>query len=182
MVEPPYGIIANELAAGRVVPFLGAGASLIGRPPSATWTPDNTMILPSGVDLAHFLADEAQFPSKDPIDLDDLAKVPSYYAIVAGRRALRERLQSVLKHRNSPGPLHHFLAKISAPLVVVVTNYDTLLEQAFIDAGKAYDLIIYPADRKDIANAVLWWPHGKAEPLVREPNKLAADIDLRSQP
>jgi hypothetical protein len=176
MVDPPYGIIANRLAAGRVVPFLGAGASLVQRPPGKAWAPDNTMLLPSGLDLAHFLADEAEFPSDDPNDVDDLAKVSSYYAAVAGRRALRERLRDVLKHDYEPTPLHRYLASISAPLVLVVTNYDTLAEQAFRAAGKPYDLIVYPADRMDIANAVLWWPYGEAEPLVRPPNEL--DIDL----
>jgi hypothetical protein len=74
--------------------------------------------------------------------------------------------------------LHHFLARISAPLAVVVTNYDTLIELAFRAAGKSYDLIVYPADRKDIANSVLWWPYGEAEPLVRQPSELAVDINL----
>ena len=32
------------------------------------------------------------------------------------------------------------------------------------------------ADRKDIANAVLWWRHGEAEPVPIAPNEL--DIDL----
>lgn len=85
MLEPPYGIIANRLEAGKVVPFLGAGASLVERPPGETWTVDNRVFLPSGLDLAHFLADEAQFPSDDPRDVDDLAKVSSYYAAIAGR-------------------------------------------------------------------------------------------------
>lgn len=59
----------------------------------------------------------------------------------------------------------------------MVTNYDTLLEHAFRAAGKPYDLIVYPADRKDVANAVLWWPQGAAEPLVRPPNELDIDLD-----
>jgi len=33
MPEPPYGIIWNCWKAGKVIPFLGAGASFIGRPP-----------------------------------------------------------------------------------------------------------------------------------------------------
>ena len=32
MAEPPYGIIWNEIKEGNVVPFLGAGASFVGRP------------------------------------------------------------------------------------------------------------------------------------------------------
>jgi hypothetical protein len=58
----------------------------------------------------------------------------------------------------------------------VVTNYDTLVEQAFLAAGKPYDLVVYPADRSDFANALLWWPHGATEPTPVEANKL--DIDL----
>ena len=61
-------------------------------------------------------------------------------------------------------------------MVIVVTNYDTLVEQAFRAAGKPYDLVVYPSDRKDIANAILWWPQGAREPLVKAPNEL--DIDL----
>jgi len=177
VVEPPYGIIARRLAAGSVVPFLGAGASLAGRPPGTAWTPDNKTLLPSGLDLARFLAHEARLPSDDPSDINDLAKVSSYYTAVAGRRALREQLREVLTHEYEPSTLHHYLASLPGPMVLVVTNYDTLAEQAFRAAGKPYDLVVYPADRADIANAVLWWRHGEPEPHVRAPNEL--DIDLK---
>ena len=36
--------------------------------------------------------------------------------------------------------------------------------------------MIHPADRADIANSVLWWPHAASEPVAVEPNAL--DIDL----
>ncbi len=62
MVDPPYVIIANRLEAGKVVPFLGAGASLVERPPGETWTTDNSVFLPSGLDVAHFLADTVRYP------------------------------------------------------------------------------------------------------------------------
>lgn len=176
MAEPPYGIICNRLKMGRVVPFLGAGASLGERAPNAKWDAADPSFLPSGVELARFLADEAEFPAREPQERDDLAKVSSYYVDVAGRRTLRERLREVLYHRYRSGPLHEFLAALAVPLVIVVTNYDTLVEEAFHAAGKTYDLVIYPADRKDIANSVLWWPHGAAEPLAKAPNEL--DIDL----
>src|SRR5262249_51075314 len=51
-----------------------------------------------------------------------------------------------------------------------------LSSKAFNAANKPYDLVVHPADRKDIANAVLWWPYGASEPKVRTPNEL--DIDL----
>jgi len=178
MAEPPYGVIWNRLKAGKVVPFLGAGASMAGRPSDTAWNPDSPAFLPSGRELSNFLAAETMFPSEHPGDRDDLAKVSSYYADISGRRTLRERLREILNHAYQPGELHKFLASVPAHQVIVATNYDTLLEQAFRSAGKPYDLVIYPADRKDIANAVLWWPHGKTEPTPIAPNDLDRYLDL----
>jgi hypothetical protein len=177
-MEPPYGVISNLLRKRRVVPLLGAGASMIGRPPGVAWDANAPAFLPSGLDLSHLLAEEAGFPRGDEHDRDDLAKVASYFTDVAGRRILRDRLREVLLAGTYRcGELHEFLAsQVPGPLVIVVTNYDTLLEQAFQAAGKAYDLVIYPADRKEIANAVLWWEHGREKPAAVSPNEL--DIDL----
>lgn len=176
MADPPYGVIWNKLQSGKVIPFLGAGASFVGRPPDVQWDSKHPAFLPSGRDLSHLLAAEASFPSQDPHDRDDLAKVSSYYTTVSGRRTLRERLRDILNHDYTPGALHNFLAAAPAPLVIVSTNYDTLIEQAFNAANKPYDLVIHPADRKDIANAIWWWPHGAPQPQVIAPNEL--DIDL----
>lgn len=158
------------------MPFLGAGASLVGRTPGAAFDSGNPAYLPSGFDLSVCLAEEVEFPAKDDWEKGDLAKVCSYYVEMGGRKALRRRLRQMLGGDYEFGPLHQFLASVAAPQVIVVTNYDTLVEQAFIAAGKPYDLVIYPADRKDIASSVLWWPHGAAEPLPVKPNEL--DIDL----
>ncbi len=179
-VEPPYGVIWNRLKAGKVVPFLGAGASFVGRPddPQVCWAPGQSSFLPSGGELSRFLADEASFPSIDPYDRDDLGKVASYYADVSGRKALRERLRELLNQNFRPGPLHELLAALPGPQVIVVTNYDTLVEAAFRAAGKPYDLVVYPADRKDFGNAILWWPHGRSEPEFAVPNELDQHIDL----
>ncbi len=87
-------------------------------------------------------------------------------------------LREVLSLDVPCGDLHRFLAEVPAPLVIVATNYDNLIEKAFQAAGKPYDLVIHPADRKDIAAGVLWWPHGATEPVVRDANKLSRDIDL----
>jgi hypothetical protein len=164
------------MRAGKVVPFLGAGASFVGRPPGAVWAADQTAFLPSGRELSNLLAGETMVPAESQIDRDDLAKVSSYYADVNGRRVLRERLREVLANDYPSGELHHFLAALPEHQVIVVTNYDTLVEQAFRAAGKPYDLVVHPADRKDIANAVLWWRHGETEPVPIAPNEL--DIDL----
>jgi hypothetical protein len=176
MAEPPYGVLAERFAKGRVVPFLGAGASMVGRPPDARWDAAQPQYLPSGAELAGFLAHEASFPSKDPAECADLARVSSYYVDVAGREGLRGRLREVFNNQFVPGPLHELLAAVPAPLVIVVTNYDTLVEEAFRKADRPYDLVVYPADRTDFANATLYWPHGEAAPRIAPPNEL--DIDL----
>lgn len=177
-VEPPYPMIWRDWRKGRVVPFLGAGASLVGRPMGGTWNPEKPEFLPSGLDLSRWLAAETSFPANDEREKEDLAKVCSYLVAMGGRRKLREYLRDILNRTYQPGPLHQLLADVPAPQVIVVTNYDTLVEQAFLVAQKPFDLVIHPADRPDFANAVLWWPHGAAEPLPRDPAKLDGDIDL----
>src|SRR5512141_1029366 len=105
MAEPPYGVIWNRMKLGKVVPFLGAGASMSGRSSGTPWNPDNPAFLPSGRELSNFLATETMFPSEYPGDRDDLAKGTSYYADISGRRTLRERLREVLNHQYQIGEL-----------------------------------------------------------------------------
>ena len=156
---------------------MGAGASFVGRLPDTQWDPQNPKFLPSGRELSRFLAVESSFPFQDPYDIDDLAKVASYYAIISGRQTLRERLHEVLTQEYAFGPLHAYLASVPVPLLIVSTNYDTLIEQAFHAVNKPYDLIIHPSEHKDIANAVWWWAHGAPEPVIVPPNKLDIDLD-----
>ena len=196
MAEPPYGIIASKLKRGNVIPFLGAGASLGKRkPPTAKFDPVNRDFLPNATELAAVLAEEARFPSDDPNERRDLAKVSSYYAEVSGDRpTLRERLRDLLDSTpktslaeakaSEPLTLHRFLAALPSRQVIVTTNYDSLIEQAFDEAKKPYDLVIYPADRlteSDYVNSVLWWQHGE-EPKPVESKKLDEVLDLLKTP
>src|SRR5262249_33536734 len=52
-----------------------------------------------------------------------------------------------------------------------------LLEQAFQEAQKPFDLVIYPADCPEFANSVLWWAHGRQPEFVR-PNALHIDLSV----
>lgn len=176
MIEPPYGIIWDTLNDGNVIPFLGAGGSLAGRR-GARWDALNPTCLPSGVELSELLADKANFPSTDPRDREDLAKVSSYFADAAGRLRLRRQLRQVLNHPFQPGVLHEFLASVAGCHLFVSTNYDILLEQAFRSAGRPYDLVIYPSDEKENANSVLWWRHGEPEPIHIEANLLQLNLE-----
>jgi hypothetical protein len=167
-------VILRRLKTGTVVPFLGAGASMVGRTPEDRWNPQAPKFLPSGSELSRLLAEESRFPS--PEEQANLSRVASYYEDIDGRDGLRQRLREIFAGHYAAGALHAFLASLAAPLVIVVTNYDTLLEEAFLAAGRAYDLVVHPADRKDFASAVLWWRHGQELPLAVAPNEL--DIDL----
>ena len=173
---PPFGEIARALWKGRVVLFIGNRAMSVGRSPDAVAGSAPEIFLPSGVELSHVLAEDMALHEDD----DDLAQISSYYETFQGRAALRERLRQILVPQADSGirvpPLYRLLAEVPVPLLVLSTGFDTLIEQAFRAAGKPYDLVIYPADRKDLASAVLWWPHGETQPRTPAPNEL--DIDL----
>ena len=191
MAEPPYGIIAAKLKSGNVIPFLGAGASLGKRDPKAKFDPDSPHFLPKATELAAVLAEDSSFPSDDPNDRSDLAMVSSYYAGVSSdRRTLRKRLRDLLHPitdgsaaaSTAPRPitLHRLLAALPSPQVIVTTNYDSLIEQAFDELKKPYDIVIYPAERRtEFVNSVLWWPYG-GTPQSAESNKLDEQLDLRA--
>jgi hypothetical protein len=180
VIEPPFGDIWDGLREGRVIPFLGAGASLVGRDPAQAWQAADSRFLPNGTELAHYLAENAAFPAQDPRDMDDLAKVSSYAADVSGRPQLRRRLRSVLNRPYQCGALHKLLAEVPAHLLIVVTNYDTLVEDAFRAAGKPFDLIVYPAERPAFGNSLLWWPDGQQEPVAVEAKELDVDFERTS--
>jgi len=77
-------------------PFLGAGASLCGRPEgNVSFDEKSSSFLPTGSELAHLLADESSFPDDRPGERDNLAKVASYYEVVVEREVLRSRLHKI---------------------------------------------------------------------------------------
>jgi len=174
--EPPYGIIWNHLKRGEVVPFLGAGASLSGRPPSAEWDEKCATFPPIGRELAHCLADDAAFPSHDPHDREDLSKVASYYLEAADRPSLLFRLRAVFNHDYQAGEVHRFLADLPIPLLIVTTNYDDLIEQAFEEELRPFHLVVHPTDRKDLSASVLWWKPNVTEPIPCHPSKLPLSL------
>ncbi len=180
MIEPPYGEIADLLYEGQVVPFLGAGVNIGARPQGATWDEETAAFLPTGGELARFLAQQSSFPSQDEHDICDLAKVSSYFVDATARRRLRERLRKILDRDFVPCEIHKYLAEVPVPLLIVTTNYDTLTEQAFKQAGRPYDLVIHPTDRKDVEASVLLWEHQADEPKAVPPNQLLADLKERT--
>jgi hypothetical protein len=172
-LTPPYPIIRQSLRAGQVIPFLGAGASLGSRPPNTAWVPPPpTQFLPTGGELAEHLANQAVFP---PGEEKDLAKVAQFFAVQVGRPRLQRALREVFGHPFAPLPIHRLLAEVQAHLLIVTTNYDTLIEQAFDDAGRPYDVVIHTSDAK-FGDRILHRPHGAPLAKPVEPHKLLVDL------
>jgi hypothetical protein len=177
MIEPPYGVIWDALNSGQVVPFLGAGASMVG---SKQWDSKNPECLPTGRQLAEYLAKQSALPSVDERERFDLAKVASYYSDVSGRGILRRKLREIFLRDFPHGSIHAFLAGFEGPMLIVATNYDRLLETAFAAAGRPFDVVVYPSDRLDSAGTVLWRRHeDQAFENVR-PNQLDIDLTKRT--
>lgn len=227
-MAPPYGIIYRAIKNGGVIPFLGAGASLSGRPSGGKWIAGEPF-LPTGRELALQLKEESEFPPSQlaelckqfkselkevqvqlqeaqtklaalpevaaieliqaPIQnareqlrdleseilaLDDLAKVASYFEESSDRDLLRETLHDVFYQEYEPGEVHKFLADIETPCLIVTTNYDDLIEQAFAqrDPPRPYHLVVHPSDLEDLAASVLWWKPGASEPEHYPPARL----------
>src|SRR5436309_2347619 len=151
-LSPPYSLIRTKLWEGRVIPFLGAGASLGGRAAGITWERGKAACLPNGGELATYLARRTEFP---PDELLDLAKVAQYYNVVGGREALDDELHDIFNCDYPLTPLHNFLAEVPKPLLIVTTNYDDLIERAFDAKGRPYDVVIHTTD-PSIGDRLLW--------------------------
>lgn len=174
-LTPPYPLILNKLNSSKVIPFLGAGASLGGRQPGVVWTQSAKNILPTAGELAGHLADTTAFPSGET---RDLTKVAQYYSVVGGRPALNEELHNIFNCDYQITSLHRFLAGVAAPLLIVTTNYDDLIERALdeknLELGanaRPYDVVIHTTEAGS-GDRLLWWSYGASEPREVNPNKL----------
>ncbi|MHC1560564.1 SIR2 family NAD-dependent protein deacylase [Actinomycetospora sp. C-140] len=145
-----YDLMARQLQRGRVVPVLGAGVNMCGRPEGTHW--QRGQYLPSGPELATYLADEAGYPNDNE---RDLARVSQYLAAVLGGRSLYEDLRYVFDVDYPPTALHGYLAAASRHvrenptrhgcMLFLTTNYDDGLECAFRSAREPFDLLVYIA-------------------------------------
>lgn len=185
-MEPPYQSIKAGLRTYGVIPFLGAGASFGARDPDAIpWRTRgqargqwDVAFLPTGSELADCLASEGNFPEHET---RQLAKVAQYFDAVVGRDPLDNALDQIFTFRQAPAPIHVCLAEVAAdaPLLIVTTNYDDLIERAFDDVGQAYDKVVHiptsipSSDNTDVGE-IFWWEHGALKPE----RLLAKDLDI----
>ena len=145
-VEVPYATFLDELLMGTAVPFLGAGASLCGWKRKDRWGPRRAARPPKTKELAAHLAKRMAYTTRRPCtcEMEDLARMSSYFAATLGD--LDGALTTLMTHTGKPRRLHLLLAKVR-PQLIIVTNYDTLVEDAFEQLAVPYDLLIYSLRR-----------------------------------
>jgi hypothetical protein len=159
------------MARDDVVPIIGAGANLCDRPDGDDWAPGRW--LPSGSELARHLAEDYDYPHGD---VDDLTRVSEYVDLSSGDGPLYRSLRDVFAREYQPTSLHRLLADVSIRLgsprhlLVVTTNYDTLMEQAFAEVGEPYDVVVYQASGAHRGQLVHHRADGDIVPIDR-PNE-----------
>jgi hypothetical protein len=172
--EQHFLVLSKLIAAGEVVPFLGAGANLCDRPEEAAWEPGR--FPPSGGELARALAEQSLYPARGTVDL---LRVSQYVDAVMGDKQLYRYLRAVFAVDYPPTSLHRFLAALPSVLrergapqpLVITTNYDDLLERALDERGEAYDLVWYDAKAGSTAGKFLHRPPGGKTVAIARPNK-----------
>ena len=179
------------MLAGYVVPFLGAGVNLVGRPEGEPWTTGQTgQHLPSGSQLAEHLAVACDFPKDD--ERRNLQRVSQYLQLrERGWGPLYFALRTVFDADYPPGPVHELLARLAAllqaqgreNLLVVTTNYDDALERAYSDRKPplSYDTVWYMAEGPHSGKFVHQPPGEDRAHVIPRPNRYTA-VGLDARP
>jgi hypothetical protein len=178
------GLVARQIMEGDVIPFLGAGANLVDRPPDHPF--ELGRFLPSGRELAEVLAKKVAYP--DETDMD-LLRVSQYVDSAAGEKDLYKYLRALFNAAYPPSTLHRFLARVPARLreaevpyqLIATTNYDFALETAFDEAGEEYDVVWYEAKQNEW-HGKFWHrePGSEPVPILDPTNYHALSLDKRT--
>jgi hypothetical protein len=173
-LERHFALVTRLLADSRVVPFLGAGANLCGRPLAGGWH-EGAAYLPSGAELSGYLKRNWTDCSET-----ELTRVAQWVSEMGGSGDLFNSLHYLCDRDYPPTALHSFLAglpnvlaqRVSAPRhqLIVTTNYDDLLEQAFTAAGEPFDLVTYVSDGPARGKFRHTFPEGESR-LIDIPNQ-----------
>ena len=178
-LDAHFAVVSRRLLQGRVIPFLGNGANLAGRPLSASWQLGR--YLPTAAELSEHLARYSAFPGHDR---SDVSQVAEYFRVMLGSGPLYDELREVFDADYPPTPLHRVIAHLPAlvrrtdegrrGLLLVTTNFDDALERAFGDAAEPCDVIRYVAHPQDDATTWLHIPHDEEPRAIERPNQYDA--------
>jgi hypothetical protein len=169
-----FELVAEQIRRGAVVPFLGAGASLCDRPVDEPW--ERGRYLPSGVELASVLAERSRYPDKRR---SNLVRVSQYLDAKVGSLALYKDLRGVFEALYPANSLHEFFASLPPLLrgagvgqqLIITTNYDRALEEAFDRRSEPYDLIWYEEKKNEHWGKFLHRAPGEAHRVIRAAKK-----------
>jgi hypothetical protein len=178
-------LVGKRIGDGKVIPFLGAGANLCDRPMLAEWAPGP--YLPSGGELAGYLAAEYEYPGADS---RDLVRVAQYVDLITGGEgALFDELRPLFTGIYEPNRLHRWLASLPAQQrasnpasgyqLIVTTNYDDVLERAFADAGEPIDIVYYAAEADEPGRFIHVSPDGNRRTVPKHNEYRGLDLQQR---
>src|SRR6266498_1811642 len=134
-------LVAREMRAGRVIPFLGAGANLCGRLEEHVWNPLRFDWLPSGKELAKYLAGLFAYQGKHPADL---LKASQSIKLMVGAFPLYQLFDT--------------------------TKYDDVLERAFRQLDEPLNLASYDAEG-EYRGKFVHHPHEGETTTILDPNR-----------
>lgn len=184
-LDAHHKIVIKAITDGRVIPFLGAGVNLCGRPVGTVW--QRGQYLPSSDELTKYLAEEFCCP---PSEMQDLARVSQYVAVMIGSGPLYEELHSLFDADYRLTSLHQFFATLPAVLrgkgyrhpyqLIVTTNYDDLMERAFQAADQPFDVVSYVAEGEWRGKFLHWSSRGEVC-LIERPNEYRG-LSLNERP
>lgn len=180
-------MVARAILSGRVIPFFGAGVNLYGRPEGVDWT-KGCNFLPRASELAEHLAETIIYPWADK---QNLLRVSEYIALTLGSGSLYDELREIFDRDYPLTPLHLFFAGLPALMrergssgdhqLIVTTNYDDVMERAFVQAGEPFDQVAYVADDGQQRGKFWHSLHGGGTRLIKRPNKYRSlSLDKRS--
>lgn len=181
-IDRHYRLVIKAMREGRVVPFLGAGVNLCGRPQDFVWKAGESTRLPSGHELADFLSQEWYIEGLE--GAGSLLRVSHYAEVLAGPDWLYDKLHAIFSGRYGPTRVHDFLARVPERLfreqgieppryqLIVTTNYDDALEQAFAAAREPYHLVWYVAEGEEHERGKFMHKAPEAQPvLIADPSE-----------
>ncbi len=176
-----YKRVCVGLRDGALTPFLGAGASLYGRPPDGVgWQG-----APTAEELARALIKEFDLADERP----ELMRVAQRAYVDGGWGDLYRALHQSFATAFPATALHNFLAESMArlgerrpayvPPLIVTTNYDSLIEAALMASGIEFDLLFYKADGKARGRFCHAQADGEAVPIDDPDQYVAVDPEVR---